>query len=198
MRLKRILIASAILLGPAFVMAASAQEHVTQNFGSNIYNTGMPGGFQQPPGYPLNVDPRLPSGWYQSWMTSPNGLYGFVLQEDCNLAHYRLDGSPVGPHPPSNPAFTGWATDTVETAGNTCWLSMQDDGNLVLYTYNSSHVGCGFLGAWPCTPKWNVVWSSGTNGNPGAYLRIQNDGNVVIYSVHGIRVLWSMWYGRTY
>jgi hypothetical protein len=34
------------------------------------------------------------------------------------------------------------------------------------------------------------VWASGTPGNSGAYLQVQNDGNVVIYSASG-SVLWS-------
>jgi hypothetical protein len=41
---------------------------------------------------------------------------------------------------------------------------MQTDGNLVLYGY--SH---------------EPVWASNTQGNPGAFLAVQDDGNVVIY-----------------
>lgn len=44
-------------------------------------------------------------------------------------------------------------------------ITMQSDGNLVMY--NASN---------------QAVWSSGTNGNPGARLTIQTDGNMVIYS----------------
>lgn len=42
---------------------------------------------------------------------------------------------------------------------------MQDDGNLVLYLEVS--------GA--------ATWASNTNGNPGSFLVVQDDGNVVIY-----------------
>ena len=42
---------------------------------------------------------------------------------------------------------------------------MQPDGNLVMFEANGT-----------------VLWSSSTSGNPAAYLVIQNDGDVVIYS----------------
>jgi hypothetical protein len=51
-------------------------------------------------------------------------------------------------------------------------LEMQSDGNLVAYTVRGA------------------VWSSGTAGNPGAYLAIQTDGNVVVYSAAG-KALWN-------
>lgn len=41
---------------------------------------------------------------------------------------------------------------------------MQHDGNLVSYT-----------------PEGSPVWASNTYGNGGAYLKVRNDGNVVIY-----------------
>jgi Beta-galactosidase len=50
---------------------------------------------------------------------------------------------------------------------------MQGDGNFVLYTSSGS-----------------AVWSSGTAGNDGASLAVQNDGNVVLYSASG-SALWA-------
>ena len=41
---------------------------------------------------------------------------------------------------------------------------MQDDGNFVLYDQDNE-----------------PVWASNTGGNPGAYLAVQDDGNVVVY-----------------
>jgi hypothetical protein len=41
---------------------------------------------------------------------------------------------------------------------------MQDDGNFVLYDQDNA-----------------PVWASNTDGNPGAYLAVQDDGNVVVY-----------------
>jgi hypothetical protein len=55
-------------------------------------------------------------------------------------------------------------------------LVMQHDGNLVLY--------------W--TPEYSgrAIYGTGTHGNPGAYLAVQDDGNLVIYSPSG-RPLWT-------
>jgi len=54
---------------------------------------------------------------------------------------------------------------------------MQPDGNFVVYDLQE-----GF--AIP-------VWSTNTAGNPGAYLNVQDDGNMVIYSASNA-VLWSL------
>ena len=45
---------------------------------------------------------------------------------------------------------------------------MQSDGNLVLYKYQSG--------------VWQPIWHSGTNGNPGAWAWMQDDGNLVVFS----------------
>ncbi len=57
-------------------------------------------------------------------------------------------------------------------------LDMQSDGNLVVYQMT---VGS--------TAK-KAIWASNTNGNPGAYARMQDDGNLVVYSTSG-RALWA-------
>ncbi len=41
---------------------------------------------------------------------------------------------------------------------------MQPDGNLVMYDQN-----------------WHNVWATNTNGNNGAWLIVQDDGNIVMY-----------------
>ncbi len=45
-------------------------------------------------------------------------------------------------------------------------LSMQSDGNLVIYNASRSV----------------AIWATGTTGNPGSFLSMQEDGNLVIYS----------------
>ena len=40
------------------------------------------------------------------------------------------------------------------------------------------------------TSSGTPLWPSGTVGNAGAYLDVQNDGNVVIYSASGA-ALWA-------
>jgi hypothetical protein len=55
-------------------------------------------------------------------------------------------------------------------------LVMQTDGNLVLYYTVTS----------------DVLWATGTVGNPGAYLRLQStDGNLVLSNQTGTTALWS-------
>lgn len=60
----------------------------------------------------------------------------------------------------SNGAGALWSSNTVGTGANLA--AMQTDGNFVLY---------GPSGA---------VWATNTS-SPGAYLAVQNDGNLVIY-----------------
>ncbi|MBU3577884.1 autotransporter-associated beta strand repeat-containing protein, partial [Polynucleobacter sp. UK-Kesae-W10] len=55
-------------------------------------------------------------------------------------------------------------------------LSMQGDGNLVLYT------GSGFS---------TVAYATGTSGNNGAWLAMQGDGNLVIYGSNNTTVLYA-------
>jgi hypothetical protein len=82
-------------------------------------------------------------------------------------------------------------------------LTMQGDGNLVLYQsgtalWSSSTAGSGADEAIMqgdgnfvlYTSSGTPVWASNTAGNAGAYLDVQNDGNVVIYSASG-SALWS-------
>nr|AAA33552.1 dimeric mannose specific lectin protein precursor [Narcissus hybrid cultivar 2] len=73
------------------------------------------------------------------------------MQEDCNLVLYDLD-KPI------------WATNT-GGLDRRCHLSMQSDGNLVVYS-----------------PRNNPIWASNTGGENGNYVCVlQKDRNVVIY-----------------
>ncbi|MGW1158195.1 ricin-type beta-trefoil lectin domain protein [Streptomyces sp. NPDC002519] len=60
------------------------------------------------------------------------------------------------------PSGTSLTSDSVR-------LTMQADGNLVL-----SELATG-----------RTIWSSGTNGNPGAYAKFGTDGNLVVYTTTG-------------
>lgn len=79
----------------------------------------------------------------------------------------------------SNGAKVGLAPGEVLTAGQTInspngryRMVMQGDGNLVLYVHGKA------------------LWSSVTNGNPGAFVGMQGDGNLVVYSA-GKVALWA-------
>lgn len=83
-------------------------------------------------------------------------------------------------------------------------LIMQSDGNLVLYNARNNFplwwtleaTGPGATVARMQTDGNFVVyggqqvWSTGTAGNPGAYLEVQNDGNLVVYAKDR-RPLWA-------
>nr|AAA33366.1 lectin [Hippeastrum sp.]AAA33367.1 lectin [Hippeastrum sp.]AAA33368.1 lectin [Hippeastrum sp.] len=73
------------------------------------------------------------------------------MQQDCNLVLYDVD-KPI------------WASNTGGLARG-CHLSMQSDGNLVVYS-----------------PSNSPIWASNTQGENGNYVCIvQKDRNVVIY-----------------
>lgn len=61
---------------------------------------------------------------------------------------------------------------SLQSSNGTYTLTMQTDGNLVLYT-----------------PK-GAIWGSGTNGQNVAYLTLQGDGNLVMYNTVG-QPIWS-------
>jgi hypothetical protein len=101
-------------------------------------------------------------------LSSENGLFSFWMQTDGNVVLYDGVGSIgddtdiTGQPPPANVAQ--WATHTGPGQFTPSGLIMQTDGNLVLYdTSGQPH------------------WASQTEGNPGAYLNMQDDGNAVIY-----------------
>src|SRR6266516_148280 len=74
-----------------------------------------------------------------------------------------------------NPGETLWAGQSL-TSGNGYVLTMQGDGNLVIYT-----------------PSNQAVWYTRTDGNGGSRLSVQTDGNVVVYST----TWWPLWYTNT-
>ena len=85
-------------------------------------------------------------------IVSPDQYYSLIMQKDGNLVAYY---NPIG--------HAVWATGTNGKPVTEC--VMQSDGNLVLYEENH-----------------HAVWASGTNGKTNTpCLRMQNDGNVVIY-----------------
>lgn len=91
-------------------------------------------------------------------------------------------------------------------------LTMQGDGNLVLYAPGNAAIWAtntgGHNGAWlsmqgdgnlvVVAPNGTPLWASGTNGHNGSSIILQSDGNAVIYAP-GNAVLWaSNTYKQTY
>ncbi|KAL5697715.1 hypothetical protein ACHQM5_028832 [Ranunculus cassubicifolius] len=87
-----------------------------------------------------------------------NCRFRFAMQSLCNLV--LLDGNTVI-----------WSSGTDRIAAN-CYVTMQRDGNLVVYNYNS-----------------RAMWASNTNRATAAYyLSLQCDGNLVIYTPGGTAI----------
>ncbi|MFG2696376.1 hypothetical protein ACIHEI_22885 [Kitasatospora sp. NPDC051984] len=66
---------------------------------------------------------------------------------------------------PGIPGSRGLITSGSWTQSASVWLVVQPDGNIVMYRKRDD----------------KVLWSSGTWGNPGAMLQMQEDGNLVLY-----------------
>lgn len=93
-------------------------------------------------------------------LDSANGSYRFVFQTDGNLVVRRVSDSAAL-----------WASNTNGKGGTR--LTMQSDGNLVLYTSANA-----------------AVWSSQSAGSGGTRATIENSGNFAVFNASGGRV-WS-------
>jgi hypothetical protein len=101
-----------------------------------------------------------------SWLRSPNGRYGCLFQQGGNLVVYRFDRSPYQPM---------WNSMTDSRGGTN--LRLSNDG--VLRMFSGSH---------------QVIWEAGDSGAfSHCYLRMQDDGNLVIYreNGNGMSVAWA-------
>lgn len=128
-------------------------------------------------------------------ITSIDGRFAFNFQEDGNLVLYQgsraLWSSKTWPrYRTVYPGGRDAPSVTFVTHG--CMARFQSDGNLVVYGAD------GVVGTamHPCNnpniTKDNaaVLWNSKTWGNPMATLKVQDDGNVVIYNSSN-RAVWS-------
>jgi hypothetical protein len=86
------------------------------------------------------------------FLASTDARYRFTFQTDGNLVVRRMSDSTAL-----------WASATNGKGGTR--LTLQSDGNLVLYTSSNA-----------------ALWSSGTNGINVTRLVMQNDGNLVLYT----------------
>ena len=110
---------------------------------------------------------------------SDNGQYMLTMQNDGNLVYYRVvDGA------------VRWNTGTSNLPGS--FLAMQADGNAV--TYYDPPVLPALKGQpvyYKEPPARYATWYSATSGNAGAYLKPQDDGNLVVVAANG-QSLWGI------
>jgi hypothetical protein len=113
-------------------------------------------------------------------------------------------GATTPPPPPNCGTVAANQTVTsVPSCDGRFTLTMQGDGNLVLYQggtplWASNTTGTGATRAAMqgdgnlvlYTSAGSPVWASNTSNNAGAHLAVQNDGNTVIYSTSG-SALWA-------
>ncbi|VTU26519.1 D-mannose binding lectin [Variovorax sp. PBS-H4] len=110
---------------------------------------------------------------------SDNQQYMLAMQGDGNLVYYRVaDGS------------VRWNTGTSNLPGG--FLVMQGDGNAVTY-YDPPPlpVQKGEPVYYKEPPARYATWYSATSGNAGAYLKPQDDGNLLVVAANG-QTLWGI------
>lgn len=104
------------------------------------------------------------------------GLHKVELVAVPSATVVTIWGQGVSPAPGTavpSAVGSGWS---IASPNHACKLTMQDDGNLVVYRAGGE-----------------VAWASGT-ASPGSTLRFQPDGNLVMYSADGQPV----WHSNTY
>lgn len=121
--------------------------------------------------------------WFTGTINQPNS--NLSLQTDGNLVLYNQSHSAAWStgtlHVPDHLSYVDttlassvmFPGQQLETADRRYRLTLQTDGNLVLYSSGG-----------------HALWSSGTYGSPSAYLSMQGDGNLVIYDSNS-RALWN-------
>jgi len=118
------------------------------------------------------------------WASNTAGVANCVIavQDDGNVVIYDPQGHArwatwTAYMPGLGPNQTLIAGQDLTSPNGLTRLCMQDDGNLVLYFLYGS--------------QWVPQWTSGTQGNPGAYAEMQaSDGNFVVYGPQG-NALWA-------
>ena len=122
-----------------------------------------------------------PSGhwlWATMAMAGNNLGYYLILRVNGNAFTYTAAGQTTWQTGVVNSRLaqtTFLRSDQFLTSPNGEYqLIMQSDGNLVQYFHK------------------RALWNSGTYGNPGAYVAMQADGNLVVYNPSG-HWLWASW-----
>lgn len=131
-------------------------------------------------GVPADQDKTADSG---------GGFVSFGYDPAVCVFHFDLTASPSKtPCVPPNPGMivagealaAGTPYDAIRSADGRYSLTMQTDGNLVLYDF----------GVYP--PQ--AVWASDTWGTSGSIAKMQDDGNFVVYDTDGTALWASSWY----
>ena len=178
-----------------FVMSGAAGEAVAS--GGPSQRAELPAGEDSPSPGAIASDGMLRPGDSLSAgesITSPKGWYRLVLQHDGNLVLHATAGSNVL-----------WESDTLGWGRS---LVMEPDGNLVLYQNLATRFHLLWYSRIYGVPPPHlaavarrgsairhqdrpVLWHSGTQDAPGAFLTVGDDGAVTIGDEDG-RVVWRV------
>lgn len=107
------------------------------------------------------------------YLESSNGSYRLVMRADGNLVLYQMAGTKKL-----------WSTGTAgkPIANPNSVLRFRDDGDLTIQSsYWAEGSGC-YDHPESCTPVNATVWSSGTSGNPNAFLYLTDRGAIEIWN----------------
>jgi len=131
-----------------------------------VYYQGKPAPIQTPAEGCAHIMPGEGLGRLQPYSSCDN-RFRLMLTADGNLVLQQRGAAAYTTLWQTGPLVDG--TDTTDMR-----LLMQDDGDLVVYTSGGQR-----------------LWSSGTRGNPGAYILISNNGNMTLRAANGTTVLWK-------
>lgn len=109
-------------------------------------------------------------------ITSPNGIYSLIFQNDGNLVLYKNGGAIWALGTNNYGLFRKYIPNVAE---------MQNDGNFVLYRETKVIR----LGIPPWKIRKRAAWATETSGNYGAYLSLNDNGDVAL--VHDRKILWN-------
>lgn len=175
---------------------------------------GQPGNAATPGtsnhGWGQAVDFNLTSA-QSSWLAANASRFGYT-RSTSESWHYDYTGRTgetvlwtsdtsestehCSPQSKLNPGDVKYADSSIYSANGKYQLSVQGDGNLVLYRRSDSwplwYTGTGGSGAYKLVMQTDgnlvsydrydrAVWHTGTYDHPGAYLAVQCDGNLVVY-----------------
>jgi hypothetical protein len=180
---------NSITINPAGLGLASGTYHVVNASGAAVPQEAVAGG--------ICTDADLPAASLTEWSVVAGAApSGTAAPSNCGASTSPACGTLT-----ANQELT--ANQSLTSCNGDYTLTMQGDGNLVLYQGSTALWASNTAGTAAdeaimqgdgnfvvYTSAGSPLWSSGTAGNPGADLVVQNDGNLVVYSASGA-ALWA-------
>ena len=180
---------NSVTISPAGLNLASGTYHVVTASGAAVPQEAVAGG--------ICAEADVPAASLAEWNVVPGAApAGTAAPSNCAGSVSTACGTLTANHElTSGQSLTSCNGDYT--------LTMQGDGNLVLYQGSTALWASNTAGTAAdeaimqgdgnfvvYTSAGTPLWASGTAGNPGADLVVQNDGNVVVYSAAGA-ALWA-------